>query len=59
MVEGLGLPVSPCVLATVKVANGEKLRSDRIVRSLEWWEDGHTYKSDVRVLELEAYDAIL
>lgn len=55
----MGLPVSPCVLATVKIANGEKLRSDRIVRSLEWWEDGHTYKSDVRVLELEAYDAIL
>lgn len=59
MVERLGLPLTKCGLAIIKVANGELLRRDQMVQSLEWWANCHTYKSDVRVLELGAYNAIL
>lgn len=52
MVDRLGLPLTKCGLATVKVANGELLRSDQMVESLEWWANCHTYKSDTMVLEL-------
>jgi hypothetical protein len=59
MVARVGLPTQKCSLATVKVANGEILKSDRVVKSMEWWANGHTYRNDTRVLELGAYDAIL
>lgn len=59
MVDRLGLVTSKCSPAIVKVANGETLRSDQMVHSLEWWADGHTFRTNMRVLELGAYDAIL
>jgi hypothetical protein len=59
MVDRVGLPTQQCSLAKVKVANGEILKSDRVVKSMEWWANGHTYRNDMRVLELGAYDAIL
>lgn len=30
-----------------------------MVRALEWWSNGHSYRDDMKVLELGAYDAIL
>jgi hypothetical protein len=51
--------VHPCASCKVRVANGEIMYSDTMVRSLEWWANGHTYQSDMRVLGLGAYDAIL
>jgi hypothetical protein len=30
-----------------------------VVRALEWWSNGHSYRDDMKVLELGAYDAIL
>jgi hypothetical protein len=59
LVDRLGLPVHPCVSCKVRVANGEIMYSYTMVRSLEWWANGHTYQSDMRVLGLGAYDAIL
>jgi hypothetical protein len=35
------------------------LKSDKMVKVMEWWANGHTYRNDMRVLELGAYDAIL
>jgi hypothetical protein len=43
----------------VRVANGDILISDKIVPQMEWWVQGHSFCTDMRVLELQAYDAIL
>jgi hypothetical protein len=59
LVDRMGLQVHLCASAKVRVANGEILHSDTMVRSLEWWTNGHTYQCDMRVLGLGAYDAIL
>jgi hypothetical protein len=59
LVDRMGMPVYPCASCKVRVANGEIMYSDTMVRSLEWWANGHTYQSDMRVLGLGAYDAIL
>lgn len=49
MVDRLGLPLIKCGLAAVKVANGEMMKSDKMVKALEWWANGHTYKSNIKV----------
>ena len=59
IVDKLTLQTEPASPVRVKVANGEFMLSSRRVAALEWWADGHTYISDMRVLDLEAYDAIL
>ena len=59
LVDRMGLTVHPCASCKVRVANGEIMYSDTMVRSLEWWANGHTYQNDMRVLGLGAYDAIL
>jgi hypothetical protein len=43
----------------VRVANGDTLMSSTSVNGLEWWAQGYTFYTDMRVLELKAYDAIL
>uniref|UniRef100_A0A0A9AXC3 Uncharacterized protein n=1 Tax=Arundo donax TaxID=35708 RepID=A0A0A9AXC3_ARUDO len=45
--------------AQVKVANGEMLVSNSQIKGLEWWTQGQTFHTDMKVLELGAYDAIL
>jgi hypothetical protein len=59
MVKQLGLTVVPCQPVQVKVASGEKLMSATSVQNLEWWSNGHFYHTDMRVLPLGAFDAIL
>jgi hypothetical protein len=59
MVKQLGLTVVPCQPVQVKVASGEKLMSATLVQNLEWWSNGHFYHTDMRVLPLGAFDAIL
>jgi hypothetical protein len=44
---------------TVRVANGQTIISDEVVPCIEWWIQGHTFSTDVRVLHLGAYDMIL
>ena len=41
------------------MANGEVLVSDTFVPAVEWWANGHTYRTDMMVLSLGAYDAII
>jgi hypothetical protein len=59
LVDKMGLPMQKCAAVEVKVANGEKMRSDKKVVDLEWWSGGHTYTNTLRVLELDVYDLIL
>ena len=41
------------------MANGDTLLSDRMVQGPEWWIQGHTFKTDARIIDLAAYDLIL
>lgn len=59
MVDRLKLVTQQCTPVKVKVANGQILDTNRMVMGLEWWASGHTFKQDMRVLGLDAYDAIL
>ena len=43
----------------VKLANGQELISDHWVPKMEWWCDGYTLYSDMKVLDIGAFDAIL
>lgn len=43
----------------VKVANREVLQCDIIVPGLNWWIQGITFSTDMRVVDLGAYDAML
>jgi hypothetical protein len=59
MVDQLALSTEVVSPVRVKVANGEFMLSSKRVAALEWWVEGHTYASNMRILDLEAYDAIL
>jgi hypothetical protein len=43
----------------VSMANGTTLITDKCVPGLQWWSNGYTMTADMKVLDLEAYDAIL
>ena len=43
----------------VKVANGQQMVCDHEVPGLEWWIQGHTFCTDMKVVPLGGYDAIL
>lgn len=43
----------------VKVANGEQLQCNTELSGLKWWISGHTFTSDMKVIDLGGYDAIL
>lgn len=55
----IGIQPVPTPPKIVKVANGEILISNTMVPQLECWIQGYTFSSDMRVLDLEAYDCIL
>lgn len=43
---------------SVKVANGAVLQCDCMVHDFRWWIQGITFKIDMRVMALGAYDAV-
>jgi hypothetical protein len=43
----------------VKLANGQWMTTARKVQNLSWYIQGHTFTSDMIVLDLLPYDAIL
>jgi hypothetical protein len=59
MVARLGLVTQACTPVPVKVVNGDILICDQLVPEVEWWANGHTYKTLMCVLNLAPYDAIL
>jgi len=58
-VDLLQLQTVPSPSRAVKLANGQVLLTDKIVPALEWWCQGHTITTQMQVLDLGAYDAIL
>jgi len=57
--EKAGITAVPTLPKKVKLANGQVVISDKVVPQLSWWCQGHTITSEMRVLDLGAYDAIL
>lgn len=57
--ERAGCIISPAPTMSVKVANGETMISAEQVKGLNWWTQGHTFATDMRLLDIGAYDAIL
>jgi hypothetical protein len=55
----VGITPTPTAQLPVRVASGEVLRSSCMVVGLEWWAQGFTFHTDMRVLNIAAYDAIL
>jgi hypothetical protein len=43
----------------VKVANGQYMDCSTEVKDLEWWTNGTTFQTDMKVVPLGGYDAIL
>jgi hypothetical protein len=58
MVGKLGLQTVACTRAQVKVANGEVLYCDYYVHQVQWWANVHMFITDMRVLDLSAFDVI-
>jgi hypothetical protein len=54
-----GLPTTQVPPKRVKLPNGQTLISDKMVHQLEWWCQGKTLAVNMRILDLDAYDAIL
>lgn len=55
----LAITTESLPLVSVRVANGHRLHCDRIIQKLAWQVPGHTFHTDLRVLEFCAYDGVL
>jgi len=55
----LGFSTVPSPARKVKLPNGHLLLTNALVPQLEWWCQGNTLSSNMQVLDLGAYDAIL
>ena len=55
----VGIVPLPTVPLQVQTADGHTMVTDQWVPGFTWWCQGHTLKSDMKVLQLGAYDAIL
>lgn len=55
----VGIEAIPTEPKQVKLANGGTMITDKWVPKMEWWANGHTLSSDMKVLSLGAYEAIL
>lgn len=53
------LPTVPIPTRQVKWANGQWLTTSEKVTNLQWYIQGHTLSSDMIVLDIGPYDAIL
>jgi hypothetical protein len=59
MVQLLGLAEMDCSPVKVKVANGEIMVCDKMVKEVEWWSHGVSFCTDMRILTHSAFDVIL
>jgi hypothetical protein len=55
----VGCTVSPAQAVPVKLANGHMLTSNEQVKGLQWWTQGNTFNTNMRILDLGAYDGVL
>jgi len=58
-VHKLNIPIVPMTHQNVRLANGNILITDQWIPQLNWWCDGYTVQTDMKVLDIPAYDAIL
>jgi hypothetical protein len=54
-----GCQITEAPALSVKVANGQYMTSNSQVKGLQWWTQGHMFNTDMHVLDIGAYDAIL
>lgn len=54
-----GIPTVPMMPMRVKLANGQEIVIDQQVANLQWYCQGHTLSSNMVVLDMHPYDAIL
>jgi hypothetical protein len=54
-----GIIPTPMTPELVKLANGETIVTDQQVLGLSWWMQGYTFHTNMKVLNLGAFDAIL
>uniref|UniRef100_A0ACD5TJB1 Uncharacterized protein n=1 Tax=Avena sativa TaxID=4498 RepID=A0ACD5TJB1_AVESA len=59
LVERLHCTVKTTASVPVKIANGSYMQCTEMVPQLTWWCQGETFSTDMRVLQLGVYDAIL
>ncbi|KAK3124731.1 hypothetical protein QOZ80_7BG0591530 [Eleusine coracana subsp. coracana] len=57
--QRVGITPTKCNPVLVTLANGDTLISDHMVLGLDCWVPNHTFSSNMRVLDIGAYDAIL
>ena len=57
--DKLGLPTQSTKSQQVRLANGDILLTDKMVPQLAWWCNGHTLHTDMKVLPMPVYNAIL
>lgn len=58
-VQLVGLSTVPMPQKKVKLANGEWMVTDQMVAPLHWYCQGYTLSSNMIVLDMHPYDAIL
>jgi hypothetical protein len=58
-VQMLNIPTLPMSPQHVNLANGDILITNQWVPNLEWWSNGYTVQTTMKVLHMPAYDAIL
>lgn len=59
LLDKLQCETTPVPSTSVEVANGQVMTCNKQVSNLSWWVQGHTFRSDLKVLDLGGYDAIL
>lgn len=55
----IGATTTPIPSIAVRVANGQRLNCIAMVPQLQWCSQEHTFSTDMRVLDLGVYDAVL
>ena len=54
----IGASPSSMPAVDVRVANGERLVCDKFIPDVKWWLQGHTFATNMRLLDLGAYDGV-
>jgi hypothetical protein len=59
VVDMLKCNTQPIPTVPIKIANGEVMQCTQVVSNLSWWCQGETFTTNMIILELGAYVAIL
>lgn len=55
----VGLVAVPTTPRQVKLGNGDTLITDHYVPQMQWWIQGHSFTTDMLVIDMSSYDVIL